>query len=271
MVDARLKVGFIGAGNMGQALAGGLVKSGLVPADRVMLSDIDRVRLKEAEDRYGVRSTDDSRGLAEWADMVVLAVKPAKVEDVLKEIKGAVCETSFILSIAAGVKTSRIESILGEVPVVRAMPNTPALVGAGVTAICPGRYAGEREIETACEVLSAAGSVMVVKEDLMDAVTALSGSGPAYFFLMVEAMVEAGIKLGIPSSKARELAVKTMEGSAAMLVQESADARELRRKVTSPGGTTEAAIAFLERNDFAGVLHEAIKKAEARSSELSGD
>ncbi len=263
-----MKIGFVGAGNMGRALAGGILQGGVAGKEFIRMSDIDMEKLKIVERDFGIEGMKSNSELAEWADIIVLAVKPGIVNSVLKEITPSLNSSKLLISIAAGITIADIEKFTGEIPVIRAMPNAPALVNQGVTAAAKGSFAAELHMEKAFSVFSAVGIVVSVDEQLMDAVTALSGSGPAYVFFMAEAMEEAGKRMNLPQEIVQRLARGTILGSAKMLVEKGAEPADLRRKVTSPGGTTEAALNFLEKNNFKEALIEAILGAARRSGEL---
>lgn len=261
---------FIGCGNMGSALVSGTLNSGLIGKDKVLVSDVRPERLKYIREKEGVSTTESNIEAVEKSDIVVLAVKPQVISKVLSEIKEVVTGDKIIISIAAGVTTAFIEEALGkEVPVVRVMPNTPALVRAGASGISPGKYAGEEEEAIAEEMMRAVGIVVRVPEEMLDAVTALSGSGPAYIFHIVELLIEAGIEMGLSEDDARKLVGQTVLGSARMVMETGESLRVLKERVVSPGGTTEAALKYLEEKGFQKILTAAVKEAAKRSKELS--
>jgi pyrroline-5-carboxylate reductase len=255
----------VGGGRMGEALIGGLLAAGRSAADIVVVEPVPD-RAEELRQSLGVEVVDEpvaARG-------VVVAVKPDVVPTVAFGIGQAGADR--VLSIAAGVSLAAIEAALDlEVPVVRAMPNTPALVGMGVAAIAPGTYAGEGDMAWAEEVLGAVGTVVRLSERHLDAVTGLSGSGPAYVFLVAEALVEAGVLQGLPRAEARHLAVGTLRGAAELLArQPDVEPARLRADVTSPGGTTAAGLAVLERRAVRAAFIDAVEAATARSRQLGG-
>lgn len=263
-------IGFVGGGNMARSLVGGLIADG-VPATSFIVSEPDAHRRNALSAELGVRVTDDNRQAA-LADVVVLAVKPQVMPGVVREIATVLAgRRPLVISIAAGVRCRDLARWLAaDVPLVRAMPNTPALLGCGAIALCPGpgAEAGHREI--AESILRAAGSVSWIEdESLMDAVTAVSGSGPAYFFLLMEAIADAGAELGLPAETARLLTVETALGAARMALESQEDVGSLRRRVTSPGGTTEAALTALEAGGFARLVAGAVRAATERSCELA--
>jgi len=265
-------IGFIGSGNMAEALIKGTITAGLYKPANIFISDIRPERLKQLARKYKVKLAKDNRELANKADIVVLSVKPQSMAEAMKSIKNAIRGRKLVISIAAGVKTSRIADVLGNVAIIRAMPNTPALIGEGASALFANTKA-KPMLKKAKAVFSAVGQVVVVdNEDLIDAVTAVSGSGPAYYFLLMEEMIKAAVKLGLPDDVAKDLVLQTAKGAALLAVE--ADGRgespvKLRQKVTSPGGTTEAALKVLAKGKFGPLIASAIKKARDRSRELS--
>ena len=264
------KLAVLGTGKMGQALVAGLLASGWRKPDEITVTARSPERIADLADRYGVDSTLDNGLAATGADVVVLAVKPQDIDALLSEISDHVTTQQTILSIVAAIPTAHIESHLStEVPVVRAMPNTPSLVHEGVAGIAGGRHAEDKHVALAGEVLSHVGRVVVVPESYLDAVTAISGSGPAYFALLAEAMIEAGILLGLSREISTELVVQTMLGSAKLLRDEKMHPVELREMVTSPGGTTTRAIQVLEQSGVRAAFLNAIQAAMQRSQELA--
>ena len=267
-----MKIGFVGSGNMGQTLAAGVLRAGLVGNSSIRMSDKDGGKLKFVEKNLGISGTKVNSELVEWADTIILAVKPGIIPSVIEDMKSVVTPSKLVISIAAGVTISLIEqTLVGEIPVVRAMPNTPALVNHGATAIAGGHFADTSHMERANSIFSAVGVVVAVDESMMDAITALSGSGPAYIFFMAEVMEKAGKKLGLQPEMVQKLVKQTILGSAKMLIESDIGPRGLREKVTSPGGTTESALNFLKKNGFEQMLIKAISTAARRSAELSKD
>lgn len=264
-----IRLACIGAGNMAEALVKGLLRAGLSPA-QVTVTDVRHERLDYFRSAYGVQAAPDNRAAAKAADVILLAVKPQQMNDVLAELAGAT-ERALFVSIAAGIPTARIERALGApARVVRVMPNTPALVGAGISALCGGAHAAADDLALAEVLLQAVGQTVRVDEALMDAVTAVSGSGPAYIFRVMEAMEAAAVQHGLPQETARSLVLATVAG-AGQLAQSSRRApSELREQVTSKGGTTEAALKVLNERDIAGAFSDAIAAAVRRARELAG-
>jgi pyrroline-5-carboxylate reductase len=218
-----------------------------------------------------VKLVGDAVEAAEWGEIVILAVKPQQAEVVLPLIKPAVTPEKLVISIMAGIPTCRIEAGLSPgCRVIRAMPNTPALIGAGATAVCAGRKASPDDLEFAARIFALVGTAVTVEEKQMDAVTGLSGSGPAYVFTFIEALADAGVKTGLPRDVAAQLAAQTVLGSARMIVETGEHPALLKEKVTSPGGTTIAALHALENGSFRGVIMDAVEAACRRSRELAG-
>jgi pyrroline-5-carboxylate reductase len=266
------RVAFIGAGNMGGALISGYLKAGLAPG-QIAVFDSDTAKRATLEER-GVRVEATLAAVARGADVVVLAVKPGLVTTVLGQCASEESGALW-LSVAAGVTTEVIETSLTQGKtsrprVVRAMPNTPALVLAGATAVAPGRYATESDLACAELLMGAVGSVVRVSEPLMDAVTALSGSGPAFVMLFIEALADAGVQAGLPRKAALTLAAETVRGSADLVLKTGQHPAELKDQVASPGGTTIAGLVALEQNGFRGAVIAGVRAAWARARELSG-
>jgi pyrroline-5-carboxylate reductase len=265
---ARLAI--LGAGKIGEALLSGLLSSGWRTAGEVVVTGRRRVRLDELSERYGVEATLSNADAVAGANPVVIAVKPQDIGALLGEIGGLLDGDQTVLSIAAAIPTTAIEERLArQVPVVRAMPNAASLVHEGVAGICAGTHAGEEHVALAEEVLTHLGTVVRVPEPYMDAVTAVSGSGPAYFALLAEAMIEAGILLGLSRETSTQLVVQTMLGTGRLLRDEGLHPVELREAVTSPGGTTIAAIRELEQAGVRAAFLNAIQAAMNRSRELA--
>jgi pyrroline-5-carboxylate reductase len=260
-------VAVIGAGSMGEAIIRGLIQAGWTPDD-VTAADTVRERLDALHADLGVGVTGDAAEAATGRDVVVVVVKPNHVPDVIDRLKGSLTTDQLVLSVAAGIPIATYEAGLTGIPIVRAMPNTPALLGAGAAGIAAGNHAEEVHVERARAVLGAVGIVVQVPESLIDAVTAVSGSGPAYVFLLSEAMQSAARELGLPEDIARSLVNQTILGAGRMLTETGDDAAILRERVTSPGGTTAAAISAFEAGGFRPLVSAALEAAEARSRQL---
>jgi pyrroline-5-carboxylate reductase len=262
-----MRIAILGTGKIGESLLAGLRSSDW--AD-IVASSRRQERVDELRERHGVEATTSNAEAIHGADVVVLAVKPQDIELLLGEIGHLLTPEQTVLSIAAAIPTSRIERhVAGDVPVVRAMPNTPATVHEGIAGMCAGRHAGKEHLERADTVLRAVGDVVVVPEEQMDAITAVSGSGPAYYALLAEAMIEAGILLGLSREVSTKLVVQTMLGTAKLLRDEKVHPVELRETVTSPGGTTIRAIRELEQAGVRAAFLNAINAAMERSKELA--
>ncbi len=263
-------IAFIGGGNMAASLIGGLVEAGMDPA-RIQVAEPDAERRARLASRFSVSVHEGNAEAAAGADVVVLAVKPQVLAEVARALAPVLDERRpLVLSVAAGVRTEALRRWLGEVPLVRAMPNTPALVGSGATGLFATPDVPEILRERAESVMRAVGLVVwVEREELMDAVTALSGSGPAYFLLVMEALEQAGIHLGLEARTARLLALETAYGTAKLALESGEDFAELRRRVTSPGGTTERALAELQQGGLVELFQCALEAARDRSRELA--
>lgn len=262
---------FIGAGNMATSLIGGLVADGYEPKS-IIASDPDEGKLTDLSARFGIRQATDNRSAIEQADVVVLAVKPQILEQLCEEIRESVQQRQpLVVSIAAGIREADIQSWLGgNITLVRTMPNTPAMLQAGATVLHAGGNVSEAQRDLAESILRAVGLTRWVDDEaLMDTATALSGSGPAYFFLVMEAMEAAAINNGLTADTARLLTIQTALGAARMAIESSDGPATLRQKVTSPGGTTERALSILEQGNIRGLFEEAINGACERSRELS--
>jgi len=277
------KIGIIGAGNMGEAFIGALIRSEISKPDDLLISDLNLERVDHLRKKYSVNIAKNNFQLFQQSEIIILAVKPQLMEPVVSNLTEtaeypSLSGPKMIISIAAGVRIEKLETLfypsLGNIspetmPIIRVMPNTPALVLSAMSGMCGNRYATPENMKTAKIILEAMGSVVVVAEKEMDAITAVSGSGPAYAFFLAESMIEAGIRLGFDPKTAVTLTMKTIEG-ALKLMQENKESPEmLRKKVTSPGGTTEAAFQVLNAHRVKEVIIEAISKAAERSRELS--
>ena len=276
------KIGFIGAGNMGEAMINGLIKSGLCDPKEIWATDVRDARLRQLKDSCGINITTQNAEAFDEVDIVILAVKPQHMDEVLQGFAASFPQTikgvKLIISIAAGFSMEQIEAHLyppldenskGLLPIVRVMPNTPALVLAGMAGMSGNRYAKETDLNQARTIMEAVGKVITFEEEDLDAVTALSGSGPAYVYYFIESLVEAGAELGLRPSHALNLTVETIKGAAILLQETGEPVASLRKKVTSKGGTTEAALNVLEKNRVKEHLIEAVRAAARRSKELS--
>jgi pyrroline-5-carboxylate reductase len=264
------KVAILGGGRIGEALLSGLLSSGWRESGEIVVTDRRQERLAELHDRYGVEATADNVAAANGAGLVVIAVKPQDIDVLLAEIGLQLDSAQTLVSVAAAIPTARIEERIAEgVPVVRAMPNAPATVHEGMAGLCAGAHTGDEHLALAEELLTHLGRVVRVPEAWMDGITAVSGSGPAYFALLAEAMIEAGILLGLSREVSTTLVVQTMFGTAKQLRDEGMHPVELRESVTSPGGTTIAAIRELEQAGVRAAFLNAIQAAMDRARELA--
>jgi pyrroline-5-carboxylate reductase len=268
-MSTRLTIGFLGAGKMATALARGLVHADLVNPDQIIASDpIDTARSAFGKE-VGARATASNLEAAKFANVLVLAVKPDQVAGVLKDIRAQITEKHLICSIAAGVTLARLEGGLGDgARVIRVMPNTPALVGASATAYALGKNARAEDGRLAQKLFSAVGIAFQLKESLLDAVTGLSGSGPAYVYLVIEALSDGGVAAGLPRDVATKLAAQTVFGSAKMILETGEHTGALKDMVTSPGGTTIEGIHELEKAGVRGALMNAVRAAAEKSKRL---
>ncbi len=257
---------------MGEALLAGMISSGRLNANEIIVAEPVEARREELAALYSVTVTPDATKAVSAANTHILAVKPQVMGEVLEQLRPSMGNDDLVISIAAGITAGFIESRLHpENRVVRSMPNTPALVSAGVTAICAGSVATESDLDLAESMLESVGKVVRVDETMMDQVTAVSGSGPAYFFLFTEELVKAGIALGLSAEAAGDLAIQTMIGAGKLLADTGKSPTELREMVTSPGGTTAAAIKAFNDNGLSAVVNAAATAAAARSQELAAE
>jgi pyrroline-5-carboxylate reductase len=265
------ELGIIGAGNMAEAIARGVTRAGLFDPAQIIAADVSPERRELFSNQLNIRAVESNADAARDARTLLLSVKPQQMEAALAALGGALRPDVLVISIAAGTTTAFIERHLGGRGgwrVVRAMPNTPMLVGDGMTALAAGANATPDDLRHARRIFESAGAVIEVAEDLIDAVTAVSGSGPAYFFYLAEHMIEAAVRMGLSPDDARLLVTRTARGASKMMAESRDIPQELRRKVTSPGGTTEAAIRHMESRQLPDVVKEAIFNAERRGKEL---
>jgi pyrroline-5-carboxylate reductase len=265
------RIAFIGAGNMASALIEGLIAAGTCPASHITATDVRADAVAALVQRHAIGAAADNAAAARAADVIVLGTKPQVFPAILPELAQVVDARKLVLSIAAGIPIAVIEGQLAAARVVRAMPNTPALVRAGATAIAPGRLASQADMDVAAAIFESVGIVERVPEALLDAVTALSGSGPAYVFLMVEALTQAGVGVGLPEATAAALAAQTVFGAGKLLHESGETPLVLRTKVTSPGGTTLAGLERLAQGGFGAVVASAVERATERARELGAE
>lgn len=263
-------IGFIGAGNMGQAILGGIVKAGLVASENIIMSDLYEPSLEKAKGNYNIEITTDNKLVAKKSDILILAVKPNLYPIVINEIKDLVKDDVIIVTIAAGKSIESTEKSFGrELKVIRTMPNTPALVGEGMTAVCSNKLITDNDINEVSKLLNSFSKVEVVSESLIDAVTSVSGSSPAYVYMFIEAMADAAVLQGMPRDKAYKFAAQTVLGSAKMVLETGMHPGALKDMVCSPGGTTIEAVAELEAKGFRSAVISAMNKCYKKSQEMS--
>ena len=263
----RPTVAILGAGSMGQIFAEGLLRAGW-KADEIAMAARREERAAEAERFTGITTLLDPAATATGRDVVIVAVKPRDIRHLLDQVGDTLTKDQIVISLAAGVPVAVFEKAFPGIAVVRTMPNTPAAVDEGITAYCGGTHADDAALETAATVLSAVGETIRLSEDLLDSVTAVSGTGPAYIFLLAEALTEAAIREGLPHHAAERLVDQTLRGSGLLLRQSEKSAFRLRGEVTSPGGTTAAAMHVLEDGGFRALVEDAVRAAARRSREL---
>ena len=267
MTTGKKRIGCIGTGNMGGAIMSRLAAG----ADASLLSiyDIDAAKAETLSKKTGIALAKSAGALAGASDILILAVKPAMIAEVIREVKSSLSSGSVIVSIASGITITAMEKALGQTgKIVRVMPNTPSMVGEGMSVLSPNVNVDENSLLEVEQIFSKIGRVLVLPEKLMDAVTGLSGSGPAYVFTFIQAMADGGVKLGIPRDKALVLAAQTVLGSARYILESGEDPMVLRGKVTSPGGTTIEGVHVLERSGFSGIVMDAVEKAAQKSERL---
>jgi len=264
-------IGFIGAGLMAEALADGMLTSGTASEEEVYVSDPDEERQERFRDLVGENVFADNISLVQTVDVVVLSVKPQIIPDVTAEIRDEVSPDHLVMSIAPGITVERLKRNLGTDRLIRVMPNTPALVGEGASAFCIGEGATEDDVDLAEQVLASVGLCAQVKEDDMDAITGLSGSGPAYVFLAIESLSDGGVKMGLSRTAATRLAAQTVLGAAKMVLETGKHPAELKDQVTTPGGTTIEGVHALEKAGLRRAFMDAVEAATEKCRELGGD
>lgn len=264
------RLGFIGVGNMGEAIVRGILKNKLLNRSSVVITDIIESKCLKLKNELGVTHAKDISDMLSQVDAVLYSAKPQNISQILPQVGCRLKPCQWLISIAAGVNTQTIESYLpNETPVVRVMPSITVLVGECPAAICGGKFAEEEHIQITEEIFDSFGIALTVEEKLLDAVTGLSGSGPAYVFLFIEALADAGVQVGLSRSDATNLAVQTVLGASRMVAEMNEHPAILKNKVTSPGGTTAAGLYELERGNLRGVIADAVVSATKRSEELS--
>jgi pyrroline-5-carboxylate reductase len=263
------KIGVIGAGKIGSAIARGVIRAGLAAKENIIASDVSAALRQAATQELGIKTTVDNGALCDFADIIILAVKPQIVDPVAREIAKKLGTAKLLVSVAAGVPLSRIEAGLAPgARVVRVMPNIPCVVGAGAAGFAGGAHATAADLEKVGAILNSFGVGVAVEEKYLDAVTGLSGSGPAYVFLFMEALADGGVQMGLARDVALKLAMQTVYGAAKMALEGNKHLGELKDEVTSPGGTTIAGLYAMEQKGFHGTVMDAVVKATKRSQEL---
>lgn len=262
------KIGIIGCGNMGGTIVNGIARSKLFSQVDIYVSDADRKKAAVLARKTGVNGSTNQM-LSKTADIVLLAVKPKDFDSVVQEIADFVTGRKLLISVAAGISTKHIEDLLGtRQPVVRVMPNLAVTVGEGMSALCAGTFSTKQHLNTVKTIFASLGKTIIVPETMMNAVTAVSGSGPAYIFKIMQDLIAAAKKAGLPADVSIKLVKQTVLGAAILANESNVDPNILKERVTSPGGTTEAALRYLEKNNFERILIEAVQKAKERAQEL---
>jgi pyrroline-5-carboxylate reductase len=265
-----MKIGFIGCGNMATAMIAGIMDSGKVDRENVMVSNPSEENLLAVQKAHGIQITQDNREVAAFAEILVLAVKPYLYEVVAKEIQKVLPAATVVVTIAAGISIEKMQVQLGRPqPVIRTMPNTPALVKAGVTAVCRSQEVSDESYQGTIQLLGSFGKVFELPESKMDVVPAISGSAPAYIFMLIEAMADAGVLDGLPRQIAKEMAAQTVLGAAKMVLDTGIHPEELKDRVCTPGGTTIEAVLTLEKNQFRSSVQEAMKACTKKTKEMT--
>ena len=263
-----MKIGFIGNGNMGGAILEGILKNKLAKPEDITVSDINEKGLEQSKEKYGINVTTDNTAAAK-SDLIFLAVKPNVVYRVIDEIKSYITENTLVISIAAGQSIEKLEKAFGkEIKLVRVMPNTPALIGEGMSGICVNENVNDDEMKIVLDIFNSLGRGEIIDEHMMDAVTGVSGSSPAYVFMLIEAMADAAVQGGLPRAKAYTFAAQAVLGSAKMVLETGKHPGELKDMVCSPSGTTIDAVAVLENENFRGAVIKAIKACIDKSRSM---
>ena len=265
------RIGFIGGGAMCEAMIGGLLHKGLLKPEQITVNDVASSRLTLLQQQYAVKTTDSATKVAGESEILFLTVKPQVMATALSNIGKVVPKKTIVVSIAAGIKIATMEKYLLGVPVIRVMPNTPVAVGEGMSAVARGTHADEKTAQLISEMFAAVGRSVVVEESMMDAVTGLSGSGPAFFFLMLDALSDAGVRVGFSRQNALLLSAQTMLGAAKMVLETGEHPGKLKDMVTSPGGTAITGVHMLETHSIRASLIEAVVAATARSRDMGKD
>lgn len=262
------KIGFIGGGKMASAILKGIINSSLFKNDEIIVSDKNQASLDMLKNDFGINITSSNSDVVKNSEIVLFAVKPFVLRDVLEEIKPFITEKNTVLSIAAGISISTIEEIIGKFPVVRIMPNTPALVNEGMSAVCKGNFAADRHEKIAEEIMSSVGKVIKTEEKYIDIITAISGSGPAFYYYIINEIAKAGEKLGLDYQTCLKLSAQTAYGSAKMIMDTNVSPEQLIINVTTPGGCTAVGNDVLKDRNVSDILFETIEKTKQKAFEL---
>ncbi|WP_027625832.1 pyrroline-5-carboxylate reductase [Clostridium lundense] len=263
-------IGIIGCGNMAQAIAGGIVGANILSTEKIIVSDTDEIKLNYIKDKLNVKVTKDNKEIATNSDIIILAIKPNVHDQVIAQIKDYVKNNVVIVTIGAGITIDYIEkSFNKDIKVIRTMPNTPALVGEGMAALCYNNKVTKEEIEDVVSIFKSFGKVEIINEKLMDVVPAVSGSSPAYVYMFIEALADGAVLDGMPRDKAYKMAAQSVLGAAKMVLETGEHPGELKDKVCSPGGTTIEAVYSLEMNNFRGSVIEAMRKCTEKTIKMS--
>ena len=261
-------IGFIGGGKMASAIIKGIINSGYFKKENIYVSDKNNEALHYLKNNYGVNTSNNNNEILKNADIILFAVKPFVIKDVLNEIKGTITDKHIIFSIAAGISTKTIEEIIGDIPVIRIMPNTPALVNEGMSAVCKGKYAREEHVKIAFNIFNSVGKVIESDEKYIDIITAISGSGPAFYYYIINEIAKAGQRLGMDYDTCLKLSAQTALGSAKMIMESGINPEQLIINVTTPGGCTAVGNDVLKDNNTSDILFDTIEKTMQKAYEL---
>lgn len=261
-------IGFIGGGKMASAIIKGIINSGYFKKENIYVSDKNNEALHYLKDNYGVNTSNNNKEILKNADIILFAVKPFVIRDVLSEIKENITDKKIILSIAAGISTKTIEKIIGNIPVIRIMPNTPALVNEGMSAVCKGTFAKEEHVKIAFNIFKSVGKVIEADEKYIDIITAISGSGPAFYYYIINEIAKSGQKLGMDYGTCLKLSAQTALGAAKMIMESGINPEQLIINVTTPGGCTAVGNDVLKDNNISDILFDTIEKTMKKAYEL---
>ncbi|QGU96678.1 pyrroline-5-carboxylate reductase [Clostridium bovifaecis] len=263
-------IGFIGCGNMASAMIKGIVKSNLINPQQIIASNPSDLKLNKIKNESGILTTNDNLEVARFSKVLFLSIKPNKYKDIVDEIKDSISEDTIIITIAAGISINRVEEYFGKkVKIVRSMPNTPALVGEGMSVLSPNELVAKEEIEEVVEIFKCFSKVEILEESYIDTVTALTGSSPAYVYMFIEALADGAVLMGLPRAKAYKMAAQAVYGSAKMVLETNKHPGELKDEVCSPGGTTIEAVYSLEKNRLRAAVIEAMEKCTDKAKKMN--